>query len=124
MISRKTSQKEILKKEIVRLGNFFHAEQLFEKARIQDKNIGIATVYRFLKKLVEEGNIHSYSCNRKTIYSTNKKSHSHFTCEQCKKVEHIDVKKIDFLQKEIKGKICHFQINVTGLCEKCNRTNS
>lgn len=116
---RKTSQKKIIEKEIKNLHSFFNAERLYEKISKTNKKMGIATIYRFLKKLTEEGKIHSYSCNRKTIYSSNIKNHCHFTCENCGDIKHINLKKLDFMQKEIKGDICHFQIDITGICEKC-----
>ena len=42
-------------------------------------------------------------------------------CEGCKKIKHINLGQIDFIQKKIKGSICHFQIDVTGLCENCQK---
>ena len=119
MISRKTSQKNLIEEEINNFHSFFDAEKLYGQVSKKNKKMGIATVYRFLKKLVKKGKIHSYSCNRKTIYSSNAKSHCHFTCEDCGDVEHINLKKLDFIKKEVKGDICHFQIDITGVCEKC-----
>ncbi len=119
MVSRKTNQKKLIEEEINYLSSFFDAEKLYKKVSKKDKNIGIATVYRFLKNLLKEGKIHSYVCNRKTIYSSNIKSHCHFICEDCGNIKHIDLKKLDFLQKEVKGDICHFQLDITGKCEKC-----
>ncbi len=116
--SRKTKQKEIIAKEIDNLGRFFFAEDLHS---IITKNnpIGIATVYRFLKHMNEQGGLHSYSCNGKTIYSSNAKSHSHFTCRLCGEIRHINVKSLDFVNTQKDGDICHFQINIQGICNKC-----
>tara|TARA_Y100000310_G_scaffold249360_1_gene255413 strand:- start:234 stop:602 length:369 start_codon:yes stop_codon:yes gene_type:complete len=119
MVSRKTNQKRMIEKEIDNLSSFFDVEKLYRQVSKKNKRIGIATVYRFLKKLTEEGKIHSYSCNRKIIYSSNIKSHCHFICENCGNIKHINLKKLDFMQKEVKGNICHFQIDITGVCEKC-----
>jgi len=119
MTLRKTNQKKLIEEEIKSLHSFFDAEKLYMRVSKKNKKIGIATVYRFLKKLTEEGKIHSYSCNRKIIYSTNVRSHCHFICENCGNIKHINLKKLDFLQKEVKGDICHFQIDITGVCEKC-----
>lgn len=119
MVTRKTNQKKVIEEEIKNLRSFFDAEKLYIQVSKKNKKIGIATVYRFLKKLAEEGKIHSYSCNRKIIYSSNARSHCHFICENCGDTKHINLKKLDFMQKEIKGSICHFQIDITGLCEKC-----
>ena len=118
-MSRKTNQKKIIEKEIKNLSSFFNAEKLYGQVSKKSKKIGIATVYRFLKKLTEKGKIHSYSCDRKIIYSSSVRNHCHFICENCGDIKHINLKKLDFIQKEIKGDICHFQIDITGICEKC-----
>jgi Fe2+ or Zn2+ uptake regulation protein len=119
MVIRKTNQKKFIEEEIKNLHSFFDAEKLYKQVSKKNKKIGIATVYRFLKKLIEEGKIHSYSCNRKIIYSSNVKSHCHFICETCGDIKHINLKKLDFIKKEVQGDICHFQIDITGSCEKC-----
>jgi len=116
---RMTKQKKILQQELEKLTSFFDTEELYHKAAKLDSTIGIATVYRFLKNCAEKGDVHSYLCKRKTIYSTNKKNHCHFTCENCGDVKHINIKNIDFVQ--LKEKICHFQVDMTGICDKCAR---
>ena len=118
-VARKTKQKQVIEKEIRKFNSFFYTEDLYNKVNITDHKIGIATIYRYLKDLVNKGEIHSYQCNRKTIYSLNKKDHCHFICKQCKLIKHVNLKKIDFLNEEIKGKICHIQLDITGTCEKC-----
>jgi len=120
---RQTRQKELIEQEIASFSSFFNAEELYDKVSKKNKSIGIATIYRFLNNLVKIGEIHSYTCDRKTIYSNSRKNHCHFTCEKCGEVKHIDIRKLDFLKKEIKGEICHFQIDVTGKCEKCLNKN-
>jgi Fe2+ or Zn2+ uptake regulation protein len=116
---RHTKQEEVLSEEIKKLTSFFTAEELFSKVHVRNTKIGIATVYRWLKFLVEQGEVHSYLCERKTIYSTNTKNHCHFCCELCGKKKHINLKNIGVLQEGIKGKMCHFQVDVTGICEEC-----
>ena len=119
--SRNTRQKELLNKEIKNLNAFFTAEELFQRIVKKDPKIGIATVYRFLKDLINKRKLHFYTCNRKTIYSCNKESHCHFICEECGKVEHIEIKSIDFIKSKISGEVCHFQIDVFVICEQCRK---
>jgi Fe2+ or Zn2+ uptake regulation protein len=119
--TRNTKQKEALQKELDKLTNFFTAEQLLEKAKKQNKKIGIATIYRFLKEQKRNATIHSYTCNRKIVYSKKESSHCHFICKKCGKITHFQIKSIDFLKQEIKAEICHFQIDVTGKCEECSQ---
>ncbi|MEK6910965.1 MAG: transcriptional repressor [Nanoarchaeota archaeon] len=120
-LSRNTIQKQIIRKEIENQPSFFTGEDLFKKIKIKNPEIGIATIYRFLKELRNKREIHHYLCNRKTLYSLSKKNHCHFICEKCGKTEHIDIDKIDFLKNNISGEICHFQIDITGICDKCKK---
>lgn len=115
--SRNTKQKKVLEFEISRFTSFFTAEELFD--RVKSKNIGIATVYRFLKEMCNTEKIHSYLCDRKAIYSAHRNSHCHFTCEKCGNVKHITIDSIDFIKSKIAGDICHFQINISGICPRC-----
>ena len=117
--SRKTKQKELMQSEILKFTSFFTADELYNKIKEKDHNIGIATVYRFLKDLRRKKELHSYICNRKMIYSREKNNHCHFICQRCNQITHFSIDKIDFLKTKIKGYICHFQIDVYGICEEC-----
>jgi Fur family ferric uptake transcriptional regulator len=117
--SRKTKQKELMQSEILKFTSFFTADELYNKIKGKDHNIGMATVYRFLKDLRRKKELHSYICNRKMIYSREENNHCHFICQRCNKITHFSIDKIDFLKTKIKGDICHFQIDVYGICEEC-----
>lgn len=119
-----TKQKQLLLTEMKRFNAFFSAEDLYGHVSKRDGSLGLATVYRFLKKLVDNGEIHSYVCDRRTVYSTSRRNHCHFRCEVCGVVKHITLDKVDFLKKQIKGSVCHFQLEVTGTCEKCLKENT
>ena len=116
---RITKQKKLLQEEVEKFTAFFNAEELYHKVSRRCQKIGIATVYRFLNDLAAKGEIHSFLCDRRTIYSNSKKNHCHFTCERCGERKHIDIRKLDFLDKQVDGEVCHFQIDVTGVCKKC-----
>jgi Fur family ferric uptake transcriptional regulator len=117
--SRKTRQKELIQAETNNFVSLFTAEELFDKVRKKDSSIGIATVYRFLKELRKKRELHSYVCDRRMVYSRQKNSHCHFICQKCGQVIHFDVDRVDFLKRKIRGDICHFQIDVHGICDEC-----
>ena len=100
--------------------SFFTAEELASKAQKKSR-IGIATVYRFLKSRERSGEVHSYLCGRRRLYSVKEDSHCHFTCSKCGHVEHLKLSKIDFIKDAANGKVCHFQLDITGVCENCLR---
>lgn len=118
-VSRNTKQKEIITRELKKFSSFFTAEEVYQSVKKSDKKIGLATIYRFLKEYAKKEELHSYKCGKKTVYSTDKNNHSHFICKNCGTNEHIQVKNIDFIKKKIKGSVCHFQIDIYGICKNC-----
>ena len=119
--SRNTKQKEIISEEIEKMDGFFTAEELFNNAKKINPEMGIATIYRFLKEIKRKKNINSYICDGKNVYSRDKKSHCHFVCEKTGRVIHFDVDSLDFLKNKIPGSITSFQIEVKGKCNECLR---
>jgi len=122
--SRKTKQKELIESEVKTFTSLFTADELFDKIKKKDNTIGIATVYRLLKDLRKKKELHSYICGRKIIYSREKNNHCHFICQKCDQLTHFNIEKIDFLKSKIKGEICHFQIDVHGICDQCLKHNN
>ena len=120
-ISRTTRQKIIIKEAISTQKSFFDADGIQIKVKDKDHTIGIATIYRFLKDQVNSGNLHSYQCKRKTIYSTSSRNHSHFICERCGNINHIKTDDLTSITKKITETICHIQIDITGVCKECTK---
>ena len=118
--SRKTKQKEIISKEFDKINHLFSAEELFKKVNKKDKTIGIATVYRFLKENRNKRKIHSYTCNRRIIYSKEENNHCHFICEKTGKIIHFHLENLDFLKgikNKIPGSINSIQLEIKGECK-------
>src|SRR3989338_8961584 len=111
-MGRITKQKRVLDKAVRESTSFFDASSLCERAVKEDPSLGIATVYRFLKNLEDRGEIHSFLCKNRKIYSLSKKNHVHFNCELCGQTTHLKLEKVDFLEHEIAGEICHFQLDL------------
>jgi Fe2+ or Zn2+ uptake regulation protein len=121
--SRNTKQKEIIHDKIEKTNDFFTAEYLYNSVKKVYNDIGLATVYRFLKELRKKKKIHAYTCNGRLLYSKDKKSHCHFVCEETGKIMHFDVDSLDFLKNKIPGSITSFQIEVKGKCNDCIKTD-
>ncbi|MDO8656565.1 MAG: transcriptional repressor [Nanoarchaeota archaeon] len=119
MKPRLTKQKHLLEEAIGKYRSFFNAEEVHQKVSERNPKIGLATIYRYLNDQVNVGKLHSYTCNRRTLYSTSKKNHCHFHCERCGEIKHIQLQRLDFLKQDIEGDICHFQIDVKGICREC-----
>ncbi len=121
MEERKTKQKNALNKISKKLGKFFSAEELHNKCETEGQNIGIATIYRFLKKEAENENLNVFECEGKKIYSRSENEHSHFTCTNCHKKVHLKtpMKIFKELKKQANFTLEAFQIEIAGLCENC-----
>lgn len=117
--SRNTKQKEIILKELESTKDFFSVEDIYKKVKKSYPDIGLATIYRYMKELKKRKLIHSYTCNNRRLYSKNQISHCHFICEETGKVIHFDVDSLDFLKNKIPGSITSFQIEVKGKCNEC-----
>jgi Fur family transcriptional regulator, ferric uptake regulator len=122
-MARMTKQKRIIAEELDTFNTFFSADELHDRVRERDPGVGKATVYRYLKEIRGSHHLHSYHCNRRIVYSREQSNHSHFTCQKCGRVIHFEVDSIDFLAGKIKGNICHFQIDVSGICDECLARN-
>jgi Fe2+ or Zn2+ uptake regulation protein len=114
---RETRQKREIENAISKINKLFTAEEIYYKAK--DKGIGIATVYRFLKEMEKNREIHAFSCDRRKLYSKKGMAHSHFVCESCGVKKHIVLDKIDFLKKYVDEDLCHVQIELSGICAHC-----
>src|SRR3989339_818272 len=118
-MSRNTKQKTELENDLKRISGFFTAEEFHNHALKRLPYTGIATIYRFLKEKTKKRELHSYMCDKRTVYSNSSNNHCHFICQICGKKQHIDIRDVGRIKRNIKGTICHFQIDVTGVCERC-----
>lgn len=112
---RMTKQKRQLLEIIQEYSGFFTADQLSQKT-----SVSLATIYRFLQKMEQQGELHSVLCEQTRLYSKEKRNHIHFTCEVCGKIHHKTLKKANFLQ-EVDEDVCHFQLELFGTCKKCKK---
>jgi Fur family ferric uptake transcriptional regulator len=116
-LSRTTRQKQGIREAIALLPDTFAAEDLLRVARRREPNLGVATVYRQLHALVSEGALHRYICGGKSIYSSSKLFHGHFTCTVCGSVQHM--RPPDIGAFKVAGDILAIQVEVQGVCAVC-----
>ena len=119
VISRDTRQKKIISSQVALMTTFFSAQELFDAVVPLDSKIGKATVYRFLQRLHDQGQIHSFECRGVTVYSMTATMHCHFVCEKCGNIEHFVLSSVSFLSRDMQRRACHVQVTVDGLCVLC-----
>ena len=117
--SRQTKQRTIIGEEVRKFSTFFTAEEILARVHERDPKIGIATVYRYLNDAEGVERPHQYYCDRRKVYSFHSDNHCHFVCTICGRTSHFNLERLDFLRSGLKGRICHFQIDVHGVCDTC-----
>lgn len=105
-----------------------NSEEIYQELKIENKKIGLATVYRNLNKLVEQKVVREINLEKQGIrYDYYQEEHYHFVCSQCKKIENIYFHDYDKLIKELEldihSKVEGMQLVAFGTCQKCQRNN-
>ena len=105
------------------------ADMLYIDLKKEMPNLGIATVYRNLVELCEEGVIIKIkSKNGPDRYDGNTMPHIHFECEKCGEISDIfldgaGIKVLIYgmkkIAKEIKAEVTGYTISINGTCKKC-----
>ena len=104
------------------------AQEVFEVIEKTHPEMGFATVYRFLRKLTEQGFATEVRMGGLPArYELKSKTHhDHLTCTQCGKIVEFENQKIEMLQEEV-AKSHGFQLTdhlleLYGVCEECRKS--
>lgn len=127
---RITPQREMIIEIIAHSGCHMSAEEVFEEVRARTRAINVATVYRTLELLVEEGLASRADLGGgRVVYATAKHGpHIHLVCRHCGRVIDVDVERFESLFQHIETEydfVCsphHFAIH--GLCTDCQPAES
>jgi Fur family ferric uptake transcriptional regulator len=127
---RITPQREMIADVIAHSGQHMTAEEVFEEVRARTRAINIATVYRTLDLLVEEGLASRADLGGdRVVYATALHGpHVHLVCRHCGRVIDADVAPFEPLLGRIRaryGFACspqHFAIY--GVCAECRSGRS
>jgi len=99
------------------------AEDVFFLAKKKNINVSLASVYRILNKLADEGKLRRVSnIKDKAIYDKYTKDHGHLVCNKCGKVTDIEFDSIqDYLCKTTKKKVSSYDLCMYYICDKCKK---
>ena len=122
-MQRWTSQLSSILEIMYEAENFLSAEQVHEILRQRDANVGIATVYRNLRKMVGQGLISEVSWKGVNYYTKHPFSNAFFVCERCGRMLRIDIPITDqgYLSGEIGMRVNRWKMTFEGICEECER---
>lgn len=127
---RITPQREMIIQIIAHCNRHMSAEEVMANVRDKTKLINIATVYRTLDLLVENGLASRFNLgNGKIAYATGEHGpHVHLVCKHCGSVAEIaegDI--LPALQRieELYSFNCEpYHFSIHGLCQKCKNSNN
>jgi Fur family ferric uptake transcriptional regulator len=92
VMQRDTKQRQAIRRAIDEAGRPLSPREVLEAARVHQPGLGIATVYRTLKALVEEGALTQVELpGEPPRYETHgKRHHHHFHCRACDRVYELE----------------------------------
>ena len=122
---RVTRQRLLIADALAAIGRRVTAQELYERLRRRDRDIGRATVFRTLEALVtagvarrleQDGHVSGYVACRP-------EHHHHLACDRCGKVEDIDEAYISPIAERLAAdrgfKVDDARLDFYGLCASC-----
>jgi len=122
---RLTSHRLALLRLVAASAGHPNAAQLYEKLREQFPTVSLATIYKTLALLKEEGEVLEIDLHNDSHYDGNKPyPHPHLICNRCGKIFDGDaVNSFHTINQEIEEKyhfqVAHSQMVFYGLCQEC-----
>jgi len=122
---RMTPQREMITETLFRTTQHLTAEQIYEELRMRTRALNIATVYRTLDLLVDEGLASRVDLGEDRIYfaASQHGSHIHLVCRGCGSVSESDHSLLEPLGKMLRRKYGFYadlgHLSITGLCREC-----
>ncbi|MCL2296226.1 MAG: transcriptional repressor [Methanomassiliicoccaceae archaeon] len=120
-MQRWTSQQSLILGIIYETEHFLSAEQTHQNLMQRGENIGMATVYRNLRKLVGQGLISEVCWKNVNYYTRHPFSNAFFVCEKCEKMIRIDIPIADqtYLSNEVGMPVKKWSMVFEGTCREC-----
>lgn len=130
-MQRMTKQRQAVLDELTRVNDFRSAQQIFEDLRTNGQHVGLATVYRSLQGLAEDGRIDALrSSEGESLYRicTSNGHHHHLVCRECGHAEEIEQSQIEaWVTSVARGhgfaNVEH-SLELFGTCVSCQEKNT
>lgn len=122
-----TPQRELIFRSFFELGKHVSVDELYERVHQKDRTIGYSTVWRNLKVICKVGLAEEVNLgDGVTRYDrVTREPHGHLFCQNCKKLIEFDMvgmlPELTHISENQKFRADSFKIEITGLCEACQR---
>ena len=124
-MERSTRQREALRNVIEDAHRPLSPQEILDEAQAVVPGIGIATVYRNIKLLLEAGEIEVVSLpgENPRYEPAHRDHHHHFQCDVCRRVFDVHQCPGDLKSLAPKGfKVHRHELTLYGLCKECATT--
>lgn len=122
-----SKQRNLIREKIMNRHDHPTAQTIYDEIKTEDNSISLATVYRNLNQLAENGEIRRVTFSGNTEhYDPILDEHFHFVCERCGEIKDLSIKtqfgKMDeVIADETGGIIKTHDLIIRGLCKKCKK---
>ena len=130
-MQRMTKQRQAVLDELTRVSDFRSAQQIFEDLHSQGQRVGLATVYRSLQGLAEEGRVDTLrSTEGEVLYRScaSDHHHHHLVCRECGFTEEIEQSQIESWVSAVAAdhgfSDVEHSLELFGLCASCREKES
>jgi Fur family transcriptional regulator, ferric uptake regulator len=123
---RRTAQRTMVYKAIVKLGGHCTAEEITAELHRTKPGFPRSTVYRALDALTASGSVYAaHLGDGPTHYELASADHHHAVCQVCGGVMHIEEELVSELENHLaqghRFKPVRTQVLVVGVCDECSR---
>lgn len=124
---RWTLQRKLVLDVFLQQSGHVPIDDIYDRVREEDPTIGIATIYRTMKLLVESGLAEVHSFNNKTTYERlyQVRHHDHLICKICNKTVEFEHPLIEKYQLEVCESygftLKSHRMDLYGVCIDCQK---
>jgi Fur family transcriptional regulator, ferric uptake regulator len=124
---RITHQREIILDQLKTLKTHPTADELFELVRVRLPRVSLATVYRNLEWLCQQGIVQKIEVGgRQKRFDGTVDLHYHIRCISCGRVDDVDMIPVDMLEQDLSKKsgysIRGHRLEFWGTCPACTKS--
>jgi Fur family transcriptional regulator, ferric uptake regulator len=124
---KSSKRRDFIFEFIIQKKGHFTIDDIYPKLLVLDPDIGIATIYRTIRLLVDSGILIEQTFGEKKGYfeliNHQLSNHGHLICLKCGKIVEFDNELFENHQKTLKKnhgfKIHSLKLEAYGLCKKC-----
>lgn len=126
-MKRNTWQREAVRAALSESDGFISAQALHGQLRDGGSTIGLATVYRALTDLTDEGEADSLTQDGEALYRacTPDTHHHHLICRRCGATEEIEADPVEEWARRVAAEHGYTRaehvVDIFGLCPACSR---